>query len=116
MARRLLTLASVASATYRQRSDHDPAGFAADPENRLLRRKNRDRLDFEAARDAMLATILHLLGFDHETFTYRYAGRDFRLTDATAASCERSWRERPRHAAPALCPLTPTSPNTCLDK
>ena len=27
------------------------------------------------------ATLLHLLGFDHETFTYRYAGRDFRLTD-----------------------------------
>ena len=27
------------------------------------------------------ATVLHLLGFDHETFTYRYAGRDFRLTD-----------------------------------
>ncbi|MGI9429682.1 MAG: DUF1501 domain-containing protein, partial [Bythopirellula sp.] len=27
------------------------------------------------------ATILHLSGFDHEAFTYRYAGRDFRLTD-----------------------------------
>ncbi len=27
------------------------------------------------------ATLLHLLGFDHERFTYRYAGRDFRLTD-----------------------------------
>src|SRR5687768_6092543 len=27
------------------------------------------------------ATLLHLLGFDHEAFTYRYAGRDFRLTD-----------------------------------
>ncbi|REK11982.1 MAG: DUF1501 domain-containing protein [Planctomycetota bacterium] len=27
------------------------------------------------------ATILHLMGFDHEQFTYRYAGRDFRLTD-----------------------------------
>jgi hypothetical protein len=27
------------------------------------------------------ATILHLLGFNHESFTYRYAGRDFRLTD-----------------------------------
>ncbi len=27
------------------------------------------------------ATILKLLGFDHERFTYRYAGRDFRLTD-----------------------------------
>jgi len=27
------------------------------------------------------ATILHLLGIDHEHLTYRYAGRDFRLTD-----------------------------------
>jgi hypothetical protein len=27
------------------------------------------------------ATILQLLGFNHETFTFRYAGRDFRLTD-----------------------------------
>ena len=27
------------------------------------------------------ATILHLLGFDHKRLTYRYAGRDFRLTD-----------------------------------
>src|SRR5687767_11918542 len=27
------------------------------------------------------ATILWLLGFDHEKFTYHYAGRDFRLTD-----------------------------------
>ena len=27
------------------------------------------------------ATILHQLGFDHEKLTYRYAGRDFRLTD-----------------------------------
>ena len=27
------------------------------------------------------ATILHLMGFDHEKFTYHYAGRDFRLTD-----------------------------------
>jgi hypothetical protein len=27
------------------------------------------------------ATILHLLGFDHERLTYRHAGREFRLTD-----------------------------------
>lgn len=27
------------------------------------------------------ATILHLLGLDHERLTYRYSGRDFRLTD-----------------------------------
>jgi hypothetical protein len=27
------------------------------------------------------ATILHLLGLDHEKLTYQYAGRPFRLTD-----------------------------------
>ena len=27
------------------------------------------------------ATILHLLGLNHETLTYRHGGRDFRLTD-----------------------------------
>ena len=27
------------------------------------------------------ATLLHLMGFDHERLTYRHAGRDFRLTD-----------------------------------
>ena len=27
------------------------------------------------------ATILHLMGLDHERLTYRHAGRDFRLTD-----------------------------------
>lgn len=29
------------------------------------------------------ATMLHLLGFDHEKLTYRHAGRDFRLTDVS---------------------------------
>ena len=29
------------------------------------------------------ATMLHLLGFDHQKLTYRYAGRDFRLTDVS---------------------------------
>ena len=27
------------------------------------------------------ATILHLMGIDHERLTYRYSGRDYRLTD-----------------------------------
>ena len=27
------------------------------------------------------ATMLHLLGIDHEELTYRYSGRDYRLTD-----------------------------------
>ena len=31
------------------------------------------------------ATILHCLGLDHERLTYRYSGRDFRLTDVKGA-------------------------------
>ena len=45
-----------------------------------------DDYGFYAERDKMHihdvhATILHLLGIDHEQLTYRYSGRDFRLTD-----------------------------------
>jgi len=45
-----------------------------------------DELGFKAVENRvhvhdLHATILHLMGFDHEKFTYRYAGRDFRLTD-----------------------------------
>jgi hypothetical protein len=45
-----------------------------------------DELGFSASVDKvhvhdLHATILYLLGFDHEKLTYRYAGRDFRLTD-----------------------------------
>ena len=45
-----------------------------------------DEFGFKAAENPvhvhdLHATILHLLGFDHERFTFRYAGRDFRLTD-----------------------------------
>jgi hypothetical protein len=29
----------------------------------------------------LYATMLHLLGIDHEKLTYRFGGRDFRLTD-----------------------------------
>jgi uncharacterized protein (DUF1501 family) len=43
-------------------------------------------LGFSIARDPVhvhdfQATILHLLGFDHEKLTYRFQGRDYRLTD-----------------------------------
>jgi hypothetical protein len=34
------------------------------------------------------ATILHLLGIDHERLTYRYSGRDYRLTDISGAVIE----------------------------
>ena len=45
-----------------------------------------DEFGFAAAEDKvhvhdLQATILHLLGFDHEKLTFRHAGRDFRLTD-----------------------------------
>jgi len=43
------------SNAYRQRSDRRDDGFAADPQNRLLWRQNRRRLDFESTRDAVLA-------------------------------------------------------------
>jgi hypothetical protein len=45
----------VSSATYRQSSRGNPATLAADPENSLLGRQNRQRLDGEAIRDALLA-------------------------------------------------------------
>jgi hypothetical protein len=38
-------------------------------------------VDKPASVHDLHATMLHLLGFDHERLTYRYAGRDFRLTD-----------------------------------
>ena len=38
------------------------------------------------------ATILHLLGIDHTKLTYRYSGRDFRLTDVSGRCCTTSSR------------------------
>lgn len=45
-----------------------------------------DEFGFQAVENKvhvhdLQATMLHLLGFDHEKLTYRFAGRDFRLTD-----------------------------------
>ena len=45
-----------------------------------------DEFGFNATRDKvhvhdLHATLLHLLGFDHTKLTYRFQGRDFRLTD-----------------------------------
>lgn len=45
-----------------------------------------DEFGFQAVENKvhvydLQATILHLLGFDHEQLTFRHAGRDFRLTD-----------------------------------
>jgi uncharacterized protein (DUF1501 family) len=47
-----------------------------------------DDFGFKAVQDKvhvhdLHATVLHLMGFDHEKLTYRHAGRDFRLTDVS---------------------------------
>jgi hypothetical protein len=47
-----------------------------------------DEFGYKAVQDPvhvhdLHATLLHLMGFDHERLTYRYAGRDFRLTDVS---------------------------------
>ena len=47
-----------------------------------------DDYGYEAVQNKMHihdwhATVLHLLGLDHERLTYKYAGRDFRLTDVS---------------------------------
>jgi hypothetical protein len=45
-----------------------------------------DELGYFAAENKthvhdLQATLLHLLGFDHTKLTYRFQGRDYRLTD-----------------------------------
>ena len=70
--------------------DHNPYGFtmwlAAQGVKKGLVYGATDEFGFAAVENKvhvhdLHATLLHLLGFDHEKFTYRYAGRDFRLTD-----------------------------------
>ncbi len=70
--------------------DHNPYGFSMWLAGAGLKKGHvhgaTDEFGFAAAEDKvhvhdLHATLLRLLGFDHEKFTYRYAGRDFRLTD-----------------------------------
>jgi hypothetical protein len=70
--------------------DHNPEGFtmwlAGGGVKGGLRYGATDDYGYYAERDKvhihdLHATILHLLGLNHERLTYRYAGRDFRLTD-----------------------------------
>ena len=70
--------------------DHNPWGFtmwmAGGGVKGGFSHGATDDYGFYAERNKMHihdvhATILHLLGIDHEKLTYRYSGRDFRLTD-----------------------------------
>jgi hypothetical protein len=70
--------------------DHNPQGFtmwlAGGGVKGGLAYGETDEFGYYAVKDKvhmhdLHATILHLLGIDHLRLTYRYAGRDFRLTD-----------------------------------
>jgi arylsulfatase A-like enzyme len=70
--------------------DHNPGGFtmllAGGGLRAGLAYGSTDELGHRAVEKVvhmhdLHATILHLLGLDHERLTYRFAGRDFRLTD-----------------------------------
>lgn len=70
--------------------DHNPQGFcmwlAGGGTRGGLAYGETDEFGYYAAHNRvhmhdLHATILHLMGVDHERLTYRYAGRDFRLTD-----------------------------------
>lgn len=70
--------------------DHNPMGFSVWLAGGGIRGGTvlgaTDELGYRAIEDRcdvfdLWATVLHLLGVDHERLTYRYGGRDFRLTD-----------------------------------
>ncbi len=70
--------------------DHNPYGFSVWMAGGGIKGGTvhgaTDDFGFKAVTDVVSvhdlhATMLHLLGFDHERLTFRYAGRDFRLTD-----------------------------------
>ncbi len=70
--------------------DHNPFGFsiwlAGDGVKRGFTYGETDEFGYYAVKNNMTvfdlwATVLHLLGVDHERLTYRFSGRDYRLSD-----------------------------------
>lgn len=70
--------------------DHNPEGYsvwlAGGGVKRGIAHGQTDEFGFAAVENKvhyhdLHATILYLMGIDHERLTYRYSGRDFRLTD-----------------------------------
>ncbi len=72
--------------------DHNPSGFSLWLAGGGIRGGTAygatDELGYNAVENVttiydLYATMLHLLGLDHERLTYRFGGRDFRLTDVS---------------------------------
>lgn len=79
-----------AGTLIRNGRDHNPYGFSVWMAGGGIRGGMTygatDEFGFKATENRahvhdLHATMLHLLGLDHEKLTYRYSGRDFRLTD-----------------------------------
>ena len=86
----------------KQGRDHNPYGFSMWLAGGGIKGGTvhgaTDDFGFRAVDDKvhvhdLHATILHLLGFNHETINYRYAGRDFRLTDVYGKVVKKFWPE-----------------------
>jgi hypothetical protein len=80
----------VAQKSAKPGRDHNPHAFTAwmfgGGVKGGVHHGETDEIGFKAAKDKVSvndlhATVLHLLGINHEKLTYRYNGRDFRLTD-----------------------------------
>lgn len=78
--------------------DHNPYGYSIWMAGGGVKRGfiygATDDIGYHAVEDRMHihdfhATVLHLLGIDHKRLTYRYSGRDFRLTDVAGVVAER---------------------------
>ncbi|MGI9244675.1 MAG: DUF1501 domain-containing protein [Verrucomicrobiales bacterium] len=78
--------------------DHNPRGFtvwlAGGGTKAGYAHGATDEFGHEAVQDKvhmhdLHATILHLLGIDHEELTFRHSGRDFRLTDVHGSVVDR---------------------------
>ena len=88
------------SRAYQLSSEHDEANYTADPDNRLVWRASRRRLDAEAIRDAMLAASGEL---------------DLARPEGSAVMRLRQRRDRPRHPGrPALDELAATARSVYL--
>jgi uncharacterized protein (DUF1501 family) len=70
--------------------DHNPYGFTVWMAGGGVKgghiHGSTDEFGYHAAEDPctvydLWATVLHLLGLDHKALTYRFSGRDIRLTD-----------------------------------
>ena len=72
---------------YRKETGDPTANRHVLPDWRIVGNRMRtDELGFTGVENKthvhdLQATIMHLLGFDHERLTYRFQGRDYRLTD-----------------------------------